>query len=85
MQKLTKKEFRSRRLKERYKLLLLDGTYIGGRQAGVHRIYLYSLYGFYVELWIIISLDQVHWIEIQDNHSVIQSYSDQVNFKLPFD
>ncbi len=79
MHKLTKKEFRKCSLSQRYKLLKKDGEHIAARQTGVHRVHLFSIYGFYVEMWIVISLDQIQWIEVQDNQSIINSYSDQVD------
>lgn len=81
MHKLTKKEFRTCTISRRYRLLKKDGEHIAARQTGIHRIHLFAIYGFYVEVWIIISLDQIQWIEIQDNQSIINSYSDNVNVK----
>lgn len=79
MHKLTKKEFRRCSLSRRYKLLKSEGEHIAARQSGVHRIHLFSIYGFFVEIWIVISLDQIQWIEIQENQSIINSYSENVN------
>ena len=84
MSKLTKKEFRSSSLIRRYTLLKEDGVHIAARQSGVHLIHLFAIYGFYVEIWIVISLDQVQWIEIQENKSIINSYSEKVNVKNLF-
>jgi hypothetical protein len=84
MHKLTKKEFRKCSLVKRYDLLKKEGEHIAARQSGVHRIHLFSMFGFFVELWIIISLDQVQWIEIQENKSIIESYSNQVEVKNLF-
>ena len=84
MHKLTKKEFRNCSLVKRYNLLKKDGEHIAARQSGVHRIHLFSIYGFFIELWIVISLDQVQWIEIQENQSIIDSYSDQVSVNRLF-
>lgn len=84
MHKLTKKEFRKSTIGKRYNLLKKDGEHIAARQSGVHRIHLFSIYGFFVEIWIVISLDQVQWIEIQENQSIIESYSDQVDVNKLF-
>lgn len=84
MHKLTKKEFRTCSISRRYRLLKKDGEHIAARQAGVHRIHLFAIYGFYVEVWIIISLDQIQWIEIQDNKSIVNSYSDNINVNSLF-
>lgn len=77
----TKQQFRKLKLPERYKCLKQDGTHIGVRMQGVHRIHLFAYAGFYVEIWIIISLDQIHWIEIQENNSILSSYAEQVDIK----
>ncbi len=84
MHKLTKKEFRKCSLAKRYNLLKKEGEHIAARQSGVHRIHLFSIFGFFVEIWIVISLDQVQWIEIQENKSILESYSDQVEIKKMF-
>lgn len=60
-------------------LLKEDGEHIAVRQTGVHRIHLFGIYGFYVEVWIVISLNQIQWIEIQENQSIVNSYSDNVD------
>jgi len=85
MSKLTKKEFRKCSLTKRYNLLKQEGEHVAARQSGVHRIHLFTIYGFFVEIWIVISLDQIQWIEIQENQSIIKSYSDQVDVKGLFD
>lgn len=84
MHKLTKKEFRRCSLSRRYKLLKSEGEHIAARQSGVHRIHLFSVYGFFVEVWIVISLDQIQWVEIQENKSIINSYSEKVDVKNLF-
>jgi hypothetical protein len=85
MAKLTKKEFRKCSLTKRYNLLKKEGEHVAARQSGVHRIHLFTIYGFFVEIWIVISLDQIQWIEIQENESIIKSYSDQVDVRGLFD
>jgi hypothetical protein len=47
----------------------------------VHRIHLFGISGFFVEVWIVISLNQVHWIEIQENQSILADYASRVDMK----
>jgi hypothetical protein len=84
MHKLTKKEFRKCSIDKRYELLKNQGEHIAARQSGVHRIHLFSIFGFFVELWIIISLDQIHWIEIQDNSNIIKDYAENIDVNKLF-
>lgn len=76
---LSKKEFKKLNIIERYTLLKKDGEYIGGRFQGAHRRYLFLYNKYYVELWQIISLDQVQWIEIQENKTIISEYVEKIN------
>jgi hypothetical protein len=79
--KISKSEFRKLTLTERYKILKKEGEHIAVRVQGVHRIHLFGISGFYVEVWIVIALNQVHWIELQENQSVLADYAAQVDVK----
>lgn len=79
--KISKSEFRKLSLEKRYMLLKTNGEHIAARMQGVHRIHLFGISGFFVEVWIVISLNQVHWIEIQENQSVLADYASPVNVK----
>lgn len=81
MDKLSQKEFQKLPNSKRCFLLKKFGEHIAVRQNGLHLVHLYSIYGFYVEVWIIISLNQIHWVEIQNNKDIIKSYSETVNIK----
>ena len=81
MEKYTKKEFKKFSLNTRYKLLKQDGEYLGTRLFGSHRVSLYAIYGFFVEMWIILFLDKVQWIEIQENQSIINEYIKDLDIK----
>ena len=78
---LTKKEFKKSKIGVRYNELKKYGEHIGVRRQGKHIIHLYAYNHFYVELWLIISLNQVHWIEVQENDGVIKSYAEDVDIK----
>jgi hypothetical protein len=77
--RIDKKSFQKLSLNERYKVLRSDGEYIGAIMQGAHRRYLFAFSGYYVEVWIIISLNQVHWIEIQESQSVIHEYAKDID------
>lgn len=81
MDKLTKKEFQKLSLNRRYQLLKQDGEHIAVRQKSLHFVHLFSIYNFYVEVWILITFNQIQWIEIQRNKSVLDDYSDQINVR----
>lgn len=78
---LSKKLFRKAKLSDRYNELKKHGAHIGVRRQGTHSIHLFGYNGFYVELWILISFNQVHWVEIQENKGIIKSYADNVDVK----
>ena len=75
----SEKEFRKLRLEERYKLLKSAGDYVGVRTTPSHRVYLFIYNGYYVELWQIITLNQVQWIEIQSNQQILSEYIKDVD------
>ena len=79
--KISKSEFRKLSIEKRYMLLKTNGEHIAARMQGVHRIHLFGISGFFVEVWIVISLNQAHWIEIQENQSVLADYASPVNVK----
>lgn len=85
MDKLTKKEFQKLSLNERFKLLKKHGEHIAVRQKSIHLIHLFSIYNFYVEVWILMSFNQLQWIEIQNNKSIINSYIDNINIRKHLD
>lgn len=77
----SKTEFKKLSINDRYKALKRDGEHIAARLQGVHSIHLFSYHNFYVEVWIVMSLNQIHWIEVQENTSIINTYADQVDIK----
>ena len=79
--KISKSEFRKLSLEKRYILLKTNGEHIAARMQGAHRIHLFGISGFFVEVWIVISLNQVHWIEIQENQSILADYASRVDMK----
>jgi hypothetical protein len=78
---MDKPGFRKLKIEERYRILRDQGEYIGARIQGSHRVHLFSFSGFFVEVWILISLNQVHWIEIQENQAIINEYTRDIDVR----
>lgn len=85
MDKLSKKEFQRLSLNDRFKLLKKYGEHIAVRQKSIHLVHLFSIYNFYVEVWILITFNQIQWIEIQENHTILDSYLDNIDIKKHLD
>lgn len=80
-----KKEFKKLKLVDRYNALKKDGEYIGAVLNNSHRRYLYAYNGYFVELWILVSFNQVQWIEVQENQGILHEYVKDMNVKNYFD
>lgn len=85
MYKLTKKEFQKLSLIQRIQLLKKHGEHIAVRQKSIHLVHLFSIYNFYVEVWILISFNKIQWIEIQENRFIINDYIDNIDIKKHLD
>lgn len=68
-------------LRKRYKTLKEQGEYVGVRQLGDHRVHLYAVSSFFVEMWILFCINEVRWIEIQGNQSILNEYADSIDLK----
>lgn len=78
---LSRSEFNQLKLPERHKLVHNEGEFIASRQSESYFVHLFSLDGEYVEVWMLIALNQVMWIEIMTNKETLQLYADQFNPK----
>ena len=79
---MQQEEFKHLNIHQRYALLKSDGDYIGGRDLPLHFAYLYSIHGFFVEVYVLKSLSQVQWIEIQTNRDILQEYVDGLDLRM---
>ncbi|MCO5267936.1 MAG: hypothetical protein M9897_03460 [Brumimicrobium sp.] len=77
----TQSEFRKLTVDQKYQILKEQGDYIGGRVFGSHWVYLYALDGFFVEMWVIIAIEKIQWIEIQDNQTILNEYTREIDIK----
>ncbi len=78
-------QFNKLSLLERIKLVKENGTYIGARENMSHFIYLFTLNSIYVEVFILKNLNQIQWIELQHNKSIIAEYVSKVNINNLFE
>ncbi len=78
-------QFNKLSLVERIKLVKENGTYIGARENMSHFIYLFTLNSIYVEVFILKNLNQIQWIELQHNKSIIAEYVSKVNINNLFE
>lgn len=78
---ISKADFNQLKLPERHRLIHNHGDFIASRQSESYFVHLFSFEGFYVEVWNMIALDQVIWIEIIDNLETLKLYADQFDPK----
>ncbi|MBR9831255.1 hypothetical protein GYB57_03825 [bacterium] len=76
MNKIKPEEFKKLSLVQRYKLLQERGNFIASRQHGGHLCHLFAFDGFYVEMYKVIGMNQVQWIEVVKNDRTLDSYLD---------
>jgi hypothetical protein len=75
---MDKSIFKKLNINQRYQSLKKDGVFFSSREFNGYWVHLYGLSGFYVEVWVLISLDQIRWIEIQENQNQIDLYLNQI-------
>jgi hypothetical protein len=78
MNKIKPEEFSKMSLLKKYNLLKERGNFIASRQHGGHLCHLFAFDGFYVEVFRVIGLNQVHWIELVKNNSTLDTYLDNL-------
>lgn len=78
-------EFNRLSLEKRLSILKSDGEFIGSRSIPTHLVYLYSLDKMFVELYVINSLNQIQWIEVQTNKQILSEYIRDIDLKGLFD
>jgi len=78
---MTGDEFNKLNLNQRYKLLKNEGEFIGSRLYLNYRIHLFGCRGLFLEMWIIIGIDQLQWIEVQTNQSILDLYVDKIDLR----
>lgn len=78
-------EFNRLSIQKRLKLLQQEGELVGNRSIPSHHVYLYALDKVFVELYVIQSLNQIQWIEIQNNKQILAEYANNIDLKHLFE
>jgi hypothetical protein len=81
---MTTTEFKKLVLKNKYLELKKDGAHLASREFGGYWVHLFSIHNFYVEVWILIGLNQIRWIEVQENQETIDLYVDKMDISTLF-
>lgn len=76
MHNQAKQNFSKLRLMQKYKLVKESGDYIASRQFGSYNIHLYFVEGFYCEVWLRVSFNELYWIEPTDENRIAENYPD---------
>jgi hypothetical protein len=66
---------------QRYQLLKNHGTHLASREFPGYFVHLFTLNNFYAEVWVVIGLNQIRWIELQENQDSINLYIDKMDLK----
>jgi len=75
----TQVEFRKLNIQKRHKELKQKAVYVAARRNGAYTVHLFTYNLFYVEVWILISLNTIQWIEIQENKAIIDAYAKDID------
>lgn len=81
---MTATEFKKMSLQQRYSCLKNDGVHLASREFGGYWVHLFSLDNFYVEVWVLMGLNQIRWIEIQSNQDTIDLYVEKMDISKLF-
>lgn len=82
---MTNSEFIRLSLDKRLEILRDEGEFIGARTIPSHRVYLYTLHSFFVELYVLSSINQIQWIEVQTNKQILAEYTKDIDLKGLFE
>lgn len=82
---MKKEDFVRLSLTEKMDHLRMAGEFIGSRQLPSHRVHLFTLGGYYIELFVHVATNQAQWIEIQTNQSILQEYLTDLDWKGDLD
>ena len=74
----TKTKFRRLSIKQKGEYVFQEGEYIGLREYYNHRINLYSLSDFFVEVWYFPAENKIEKIEILESEKTLDLYIDKM-------
>lgn len=78
MEKISPQAFKKLSLIDRYALLKQRGNFIASRFHGGHNCHLFAFDGYYVEVFKVMGLNQVQWIEVVQNDRTLDNYLDNI-------
>ena len=76
---ISKTKFRWLPIKQKGEYVFQEGDYIGLREYYNHRINLYSLSDFFVEVWYFAAENKIEKIEIMESEKTLDLYIDKMN------
>ncbi len=77
--KMTISEFSKLSIANRLEILKQDGEFVGTRTIPSYTVSLFAFHGFYVEIFVMKSLNQIQWIEVQSNKQILLEYTNDLN------
>lgn len=81
---MTPTEFRKLNLAGRYAAVKKDGIHLASREFNAYFVHLFSFHNLYVEVWVLIGINQIRWIEVQENQSQIDLYVEKFDLGALF-
>ncbi|MCI5057250.1 MAG: hypothetical protein MRY83_14140 [Flavobacteriales bacterium] len=78
----TKIKFRDLKVHEKFKLIKSKGLYVGSRIYNGTKILLFSIFGFFVELWLDLNLNKILNIGLITDEIVELIYVDKIALKM---
>ncbi|MDC1402881.1 hypothetical protein N8328_00575 [Crocinitomicaceae bacterium] len=76
---MTISEFSSLSILKKLQLLKEKGEFVGNRQVPSYTVSLFAFSGFFAEVHILKNLNQVQWIEIQNNKQILAEYTNDID------
>ncbi|HCA82958.1 MAG TPA: hypothetical protein DEP18_04160 [Flavobacteriales bacterium] len=76
---LSPEEFKRLTIQQRFNRLQKDGDFVASRFYQSFNVHLFTLYGFYVEIWQTISLGDVAYIEVVGNDATLREYTKDID------
>jgi hypothetical protein len=78
MEKVAASVFKKLSLNDKYQLLKQRGNFIASRFHGGHNCHLFAFDGYYVEIFKVMVLNQIQWIEVVENYRTLDNYLDNI-------
>jgi len=75
---ISKTKFRQLSIKQKGEYVFQEGDYIGLREYYNHRINLYSLFDFFVEVWYSPGINKIEKIEVLESEKTLDLYIDKM-------